>query len=212
MSTLVAIMVLMDLTSLLVFIPLLLVAMTVHEASHALMSHVLGDSTAKREGRLSLNPLVHIDPIFTVLIPGVMIALGYPPILAAKPVPFDPHSVRFGEFGAALVALAGPLSNIALAVLTALSLAIFNPTGLSREIVEFFLLLNVSLAVFNLVPWPPLDGSRVLYAFAPRPLQNVMNVIEGWGIAGLFVFIFLAWRFVAPLVGSVSSFLLGILT
>lgn len=202
----------MNLTGLIVFIPLLLVAMTVHEASHALMSHILGDSTAKREGRLSLNPLVHIDPIFTVLVPGVLIALGYPPILAAKPVPFDPHSVRFGDFGAALVALAGPLSNIILAVFTAVSLVLFKPGGLSREIVEFFLELNISLAIFNLVPWPPLDGSRVLYAFAPEPLQKLMNVIEGWGIMGLFIFIFLAFRFIAPFIQTIEEFLIRVLT
>lgn len=201
----------MNIANLVVFIPLLLVAMTVHEASHALMSHMLGDSTAKREGRLSLNPFVHIDPIFTILIPGILIAIGQPPILAAKPVPFDPRSVRFGEYGAALVALAGPLSNILLAVLTAFVLS-FMQSGLTRDIVGFFLQLNIGLAIFNLVPWPPLDGSRVLYAFAPRPVQQVMNQIEALGIAGLFIFIFIAWRFVSPFVLVVENFLLRILT
>ena len=201
----------MNLIYLAVFIPLLLIAMTIHEASHALMSHILGDSTAKREGRLSLNPLVHIDPVFTVLIPGILIALGQPPILAAKPVPFDPHSVKFGDFGAALVALAGPISNLLLAVASAVALR-FLGDSLAYDLLEFFLELNVGLAIFNLVPWPPLDGSRVLYAFAPEPLQRIMRQIESLGIMGLFIFIFLAWSLVAPIVSMVSDTIIRILT
>jgi len=200
----------MDLQGLVIFIPILLVAMTVHEASHALMSYILGDHTAKWEGRLTLNPLAHIDPVFRVLIPAVMIAMGFPPILAAKPVPFDPHKVKYGEFGAALVAVAGPLSNIILAILAG-GLLHFMSSGLAYEIVEFFLRLNVSLAIFNLVPWPPLDGSRVLYAFAPEPLQRVMRQIEGFGIAGLFIFIFIAWSVVSPLVTSIQSWIINLL-
>ncbi len=200
----------MDLQGLVIFIPILLVAMTVHEASHALMSYILGDHTAKWDGRLTLNPLAHIDPVFTVLIPAVMIAMGFPPILAAKPVPFDPHKVKYGEFGAALVAVAGPLSNIILAILAG-GLLHFMSSGLAYEIVEFFLRLNVSLAIFNLVPWPPLDGSRVLYAFAPEPLQRVMRQIEGFGIAGLFIFIFIAWSVVSPLVTSIQSWIINLL-
>jgi Zn-dependent protease len=200
----------MNIQALIVFIPLLLIAMTIHEACHALMSNTLGDDTAKSEGRLTLNPVAHIDPIFTVLIPAAMIALGQAPIMAAKPVPFDPHRVKFGEFGAALVALAGPLSNLALAVVAG-GILRFMEQGVAYEIMEFFLQLNVSLAIFNLIPWPPLDGSRVLYAFAPEPLQRVMNVIEGWGIMGLFVFIFIAWSFVSPLVSAISTFIISAL-
>jgi Zn-dependent protease len=184
--------------------------MTVHEASHAYMSYLLGDHTAKHEGRLSLNPLVHIDPIFTVLIPGIMIALGQPPIMAAKPVPFNPFAVKYGEFGAALVAVAGPLSNLLLAVLSAMILSAFQASYFSG-IIEFFIRLNISLAIFNLVPWPPLDGSRVLYAFAPEPVQRVMDKIEGFGIMGLFIFIFLAWTFIAPFIGAIDTSLINLL-
>lgn len=200
----------MNLQALIVFIPLLLVAMTIHEACHALMSNILGDDTAKQEGRLTLNPIAHIDPVFTVLVPAIMIALGQGPIMAAKPVPFDPHRVKYGEFGAALVALAGPISNLILAVVAGFVLRFLNP-GIGYEIIEFFLQLNVSLAIFNLVPWPPLDGSRVLYAFAPEPLRRLMNIIEGWGIMGLFIFIFVAWSLVSPLVRGISDFIISTL-
>jgi Zn-dependent protease len=201
----------MNLSNLVVFIPALLVSMTVHEASHAGMSYWLGDHTAKHEGRLSLNPLVHIDPIFTVLIPGIMIALGQPPIMAAKPVPFNPYAVKYGEFGAALVAIAGPISNLLLAMLAG-GLLRLTGNGTLYDIIHFFLTLNVSLAIFNLVPWPPLDGSRVLYALAPEPVQKVMNQIEGFGIMGLFIFIFLAWTFISPLVGGVENAIINLLT
>jgi Zn-dependent protease len=201
----------MNLSNLVIFIPTLLVSMTVHEASHAGMSYLLGDHTAKHQGRLSLNPLVHIDPIFTVLVPGIMIAMGLSPILAAKPVPFNPYAVKYGEFGAALVAVAGPLSNLLLAILAGGLLKLAG-TGLMYDIIRFFLTLNVSLAIFNLVPWPPLDGSRVLYALAPEPVQRVMDRIEGFGIAGLFVFIFFAWTFVSPLVGGIENTIIHLLT
>lgn len=200
----------MNLMYLLSFIPMLLVAMTVHEAAHALMGHWLGDDTAKREGRLSLNPLVHIDPIFTVLVPAVMIILGIPPILAAKPVPFNPWNVRFGEYGAALIAVAGPLSNLLLAIVTGAILRLING-GLATDLVEFFITINISLALFNLIPWPPLDGSRVLYAFAPDAVRRIMDTIESLGIMGLFIFIFLAYQFISPVVLSVEKAIMTLL-
>lgn len=200
----------MNLMYLLSFIPMLLVAMTVHEAAHALMGHWLGDDTAKREGRLSLNPLVHIDPIFTVLVPAVMIVLGIPPILAAKPVPFSPWNVRFGEYGAALIAVAGPLSNLLLAIVAGAILRLING-GLATDLVEFFITINISLALFNLIPWPPLDGSRVLYAFAPDAVRRIMDTIESLGIMGLFIFIFLAYQFISPVVLSVEKAIMTLL-
>src|SRR5687767_5759365 len=105
-----------------VIIVSILVSLTIHEAMHAYVAHALGDTTAKDEGRLSLNPLHHVDLLMTIGLPVVMIVLGLPPLLIAKPVPFDPHSVRYGEYGAALVALAGPFTNLGLAVVGALAM------------------------------------------------------------------------------------------
>lgn len=202
----------MNLIGLAVFIPALLVAMTIHEAAHALMGHWLGDPTAKNHGRLSLNPFVHIDPIFTVLIPAIMIAMNIPPILAAKPVPFNPYAVRFGEFGAALVALAGPLSNMLLALITAIVLRAMDDGSTVYAIVRSFMILNISLSIFNLIPWPPLDGSRVLYAFAPSPVKKLMDSIEAMGMVGLFIFIFVAFSAISPLIHYVENGLLRWLT
>lgn len=174
---------LLDLT---IFVASLLIAMTVHEAMHAYVGLMLGDTTAEEQGRVSLNPLRHIDPIYTVALPIVTFVLFHAPILAAKPVPFNPFRVRYGELGAALIALAGPLSNFALAVVASLILRIVGTDGLIGYALAQFLEINVLLFIFNLIPIPPLDGSRVLFAFAPEPLQDLMRQIEPYGMYIIF--------------------------
>jgi Zn-dependent protease len=193
----------------------LLIGMTVHEAMHAFTSHWLGDTTAHQEGRLSLNPLKHIDLYTTILLPIVLILLGLPPIFAAKPVPFNPNRVRYDEFGVALVGIAGPITNLALACVGALIFRLI-PIGSNTiaDAIAIFTLINVALFVFNMIPFPPLDGSRLLYAFAPEPLQRLMATIEQFGFTAILIFIFLLYQFIAPLVVSINDtilrFLLGV--
>ena len=177
----------LNLPTMVVLIVSILISLVIHEFMHAYAGYKLGDSTAKSEGRLSLNPLSHIDPIMTIALPIVTILLFRIPILAAKPVPFDPRNVKYDEFGAAMIAAAGPLSNLALAILAAF---IVNSVGLAHpglaSVLDIFIALNVALFVFNLLPIPPLDGSRVLYAFAPEPLQRFMLQIEPIGLFIIF--------------------------
>jgi Zn-dependent protease len=161
------------------------ISLSIHEAMHAYAAHALGDTTAQDMGRLSLNPLKHIDPLTTVALPVVTLLLFHIPILAAKPVPFNPNRVKYDEFGGAIIAAAGPLSNLVLAVIGAL--AIHQVTNVALfNFLDTFIILNVAIFVFNILPIPPLDGSRVLYAFAPEPLQEFMRQIEPYGLFIIF--------------------------
>lgn len=174
------------LTTLLIYIVVILVSLTIHEFMHAYSGYLLGDQTAKAEGRVSLNPLQHIDPLMTVALPiGTLLLFGAP-ILAAKPVPFDPRNLKYDEFGAAILAAAGPLSNLVLAAIGAVVLRSLEFGTLGFTIALIFTSLNVSLFVFNMLPIPPLDGSRVLYAFAPEPLQRFMIQLEPYGLFIVF--------------------------
>lgn len=192
------------------FITALLIAMSFHEAMHAFTAHWLGDDTAHREGRLTLNPLAHIDLYMTILLPIVMVLLQLPPILAAKPVPFNPSRVRGEEFGAALVGVAGPLTNLLLAIMSAGLLGVLQPDygSLVRDFLLLFVPLNVALFVFNMLPIPPLDGSRVLYAFAPEPLQRLMEQIESFGLIFVLVILFAFSGFLGPIISNLNDTIL----
>lgn len=180
----------MNLTSLVIILACILLSMTLHEAMHAYVSYWLGDDTAKLQGRLTLNPLAHIDPVMTVLLPLLLAISGLPPFGAAKPVPFNPHRLKYGEVGTALVGAAGPLTNLLLAIIGALVLRLFgNSLDLMVDnVIYLFVLVNASFFLFNIIPFPPLDGSRVLYAIAPDGVRRVMERIEEMGVMAILFF------------------------
>jgi Zn-dependent protease len=159
----------------------LIISMTIHEFMHGYVGYKLGDTTAHDQGRISLNPLKHIDPFMTIILPAITLIIFHVPILAAKPVPFNPEKVKYGDYGAALLAAAGPVSNILLAIMAALIYNHVNSSLFVSNALHIFIILNVILFVFNLVPIPPLDGSRILYAFAPEGVQEFMQRIEPFG-------------------------------
>jgi Zn-dependent proteases len=203
----------LSLANLAVVIISILVSLTVHEAMHAYVAHVLGDTTAKDEGRLTLNPLQHVDLLMTIGLPVVMIMLGLPPLLIARPVPFDPRSVRYGEYGAALVALAGPFTNLGLAVIGSAAMRLIGLDSDLAAMLDIFVQINITFFVFNMIPFPPLDGSRLLYAVAPEPVQRIMYAIESAGFLMIIFVFLLAAPFILPIVGNIVQviyvFLLG---
>jgi Zn-dependent protease len=180
----------------------ILLSMAIHEAMHAFTSHWLGDTTAKDMGRLTLNPFKHIDVLTTVLLPMGLILLGLQPFFIAKPVPFNPDRVKYEEFGSALVGLAGPFTNFLLAVLASLIVRI---SGIAVgtdvfHVFSIFIQINLAFFVFNMIPFPPLDGSRLLFALAPEPVQRVMYRIEAGGLASILVFMFVLYPAIGPII------------
>lgn len=166
---------------------ILLVALPIHEFSHALTAYRLGDGTAKLLGRLTLNPIVHFDPvggtllILTLLVPGGGFVFGW-----AKPTPVNPSNLRGGRQSDALVALAGPVSNLVLATAAAIPFRVMLATGVDASlllgILYLFIQINVSLMIFNLIPLPPLDGSHVLLAMVnPRTSWQLRSVLTQYG-------------------------------
>jgi Zn-dependent protease len=196
-----------------IVVPILLFSISLHESMHALVGYWLGDDTAKHQGRISLNPLRHVDPFLTVLLPIILVLSHLPVFGAAKPVQIDFRRVKYDEFGGALIGAAGPLTNLVIAAIAALILNTTMPSsGLAQNILAYTIVINIGFAVFNLIPWPPLDGSRVLYAFAPRPLQEVMDSIERMGFTGLIIFMLLFYQFISPFIGNLIEKLTSGLT
>lgn len=189
----------------------LLISIGIHEAVHAFVAHRLGDTTAADEGRLTLNPLKHIDIYTTILLPAILMILRLPPIFIAKPVPFDPSRVRYGEYGAAMIAVAGPISNFLLAALGAVVLRLGNFGLDGAHVILLFMMVNVGLFVFNMLPIPPLDGSRLLYAFAPEPIQKIMYQIESMGFIMLVVVLLLLAPILGPFLGNINQAVLTFL-
>jgi Zn-dependent protease len=194
----------------------LLVAFPVHEFAHAYVAYRLGDGTAKMFGRLTLNPVVHFDPlgglflVVTALLPGGLL-FGW-----AKPTPVNPSNLRDRRNGEVLVALAGPASNLIMASLAAIVVRLLlaahiTVPSLVGEILINFVLFNIALAVFNLLPIPPLDGSNLLFRFlSPQQAWQWRPVLQQYGFIILIIVIFALSRPLATLIQNVTLFLLGL--
>jgi Zn-dependent protease len=206
---------------------MLLIGFPIHEFSHALAAYRLGDGTARLFGRLTINPIAHFDPVGGILLAVTFIgsaaaggAFGFG---WAKPTPVNPMNLMYGRRGEAIVAAAGPLSNLVLAAAAAIPLRYLlgNPelagqVGLLGEILFFFVLINVVLMVFNLIPVPPLDGSKVMFAFMDRRTEyQIRPMLEQYGFIVLLALFFLppggsiGGRVLLPIINAITDFLVG---
>lgn len=200
---------------------ILLMSVVIHEFSHGWMAYRLGDPTAKYLGRLTLNPIKHLDFFGSFLLPLVIFAFsGGRAIFGwAKPVPYNPYNLRDQRFGPAKVAIAGPGANLLIALIFGLitrfmSSNTFDLSVLQNEsgLIQIFSLivfLNILLAVFNLVPIPPLDGSKILFAVLPYSLENIRIFLERYGLFILLFFIFFAFQFIFPIIFLIYYLIVG---
>lgn len=178
-----------------IILAIVVFSVILHELSHGIVAYWLGDRTAKDAGRLTFNPIKHIDPYMSILVPVILYILGAPVFGGAKPVPVNYHNLKWREWGMALVALAGPFTNFLLAFTFFL---VGHFTGLAYgaggELWQFifteFIYINLGFMIFNLIPIPPLDGSRILYAISPDGFRNVLAGMERYGIIIVYLLIF----------------------
>lgn len=194
------------------YLIVLIFSVIIHEVSHGIVADQLGDPTARYAGRLTLNPLSHLDVMGSLIVPILFyfttgIAFGW-----AKPVPYNPHNLPDPKTGGAIIAFAGPLANLALAFIFAFLLKFVGATGLSGLSVLFQTIIytNVALAVFNLVPIPPLDGSKVLFAFLPpgRTGFAIEDFLNRYGMIILLIFIFFGYSIISPIIYGIARFLI----
>lgn len=199
----------------------LIISIIIHEMAHAYAANALGDPTARLQGRLSPNPLVHLDPMMSVIVPGILILSGSPFLFgAAKPVPYNPYNFRNQKWGEAIVAVAGPLSNIVLAVIFAGLVHFSDSLGLSLAFSTLafqIVMLNLFLAFFNLVPLPPLDGSKIFPMFLPLQLRNSyerfklaleQNIVLAFGVI-IITFMYVLGGPLSHFTQSVAIWLVG---
>ena len=199
------------LVSVLVVFGIILVSMVLHELAHGVVAYFLGDNTAKDEGRLTLNPLKHLDPVLSVAMPLLLFISGGPVFGGAKPVPVNTRKLKHGVWGMAMVALAGPLMNFVLAFAGFLIGYFTGAFGMGmygtfyQELMMNFVFVNLGFGVFNLIPIPPLDGSRVLYALAPDQVRDVMEGLEKWGIMIVLILVVVF----SPVISAIMSGAIG---
>ncbi len=177
--------------NILITVVIILFSAIVHEVMHGVVAEQLGDDTARDAGRITLNPIPHIDPFSSILLPGFLILVGSPIVFgAAKPVPVNFNNLRNPKLGMALVSLAGPLSNFALAILLVLPVKFGLVTGVVQDYWVKAVILNLVLGTFNLLPIPPLDGSKILASLLPLNAMNWILSMERYGFILVIVFLY----------------------
>jgi len=192
-------------------IAILIMSVVVHELSHGYMADLLGDPTPRLQGRLTLNPLKHLELFGSFIVPVLTSLAGFT-FGWAKPVQWNPYNVKNKRWGELAIAITGPVSNIVIAITFGLIIRILGPS-LSDSFIyisTYVIIINIVLAVFNMIPLPPLDGSKVLFAILPRKLIWIREGIERYSIVLFLFVVFFVWELVAPVIPYIFKLITGI--
>jgi Zn-dependent protease len=215
----------MELIDSIFYVVILIMSVVVHEVAHGYMAYRLGDNTARMAGRLTLNPLKHLDMFGSIILPLLLIITKAGFVIGwARPVPYNPNNLRNRKSGTFWVAIAGIIANLSIAVIFGLLIRIAPAFGLPPalmspggevshpfyHIATIIVLLNLVLAVFNLVPIPPLDGSKILFSFLSPRYRFIETFLERWALFILLFFILFLWNFVSPLIFTLFAIITGI--
>lgn len=194
------------------FLAILIFSVILHEISHGYVALSLGDHTAKNAGRLTLNPLPHIDPIGSILVPGFLLLTTGMAFGWAKPVPVNTYNLRDQKYGSAKVSFAGPAANLGIAIVFGLILRFVPIADFNPSLIPFFVAivqLNLILAIFNLLPIPPLDGSHILFDFLPASMNHVKRFLTQYGFFILLFVIFFLFRLLFPVIDYLFRLITG---
>lgn len=211
----------MNFTDGIFYVAILIMSVVIHEVAHGYMAYRLGDDTARLQGRLTLNPISHLDLFGSILLPLLLVISHAGFVVGwAKPVPYNPYNLKGGKKSIILVAIAGIVANIGLAVIFGIILRLIAITGITfgsvytmtafYKIASSVVLVNIVLAFFNLIPIPPLDGSRVLFNLLPARFNYLAAFLEQWGMFVLLFFIIFIWQYLSPVIYIIFNLLTGI--
>jgi Zn-dependent protease len=201
----------MEILTFVVSIIILVMSVVIHELSHGYMAEFLGDPTPRLQGRLTLNPLKHLDLFGSLIVPILTSMVGFT-FGWAKPIQWNPYNVANKRWGELSIAIVGPLSNFFIAIVFGLVVRFFGPSlSVSFIQISFYVIaINIVLAIFNLIPLPPLDGSKVLFSILPPSMIKVRETLERYSIFFFLILVFFLWRFVEPVIPWVFRLITGV--
>lgn len=200
-----------------IFVVILIFSVIIHEVAHGYMADALGDPAARLQGRLTLNPLSHIDPVGSIVVPLITSLVGFT-FGWAKPVPYNPYNLRNRRQGEFLIAAAGPASNLVIALIFSLIIRVMVATVTevtpfilsSVYILKYIILINLILAIFNLIPLPPLDGSKLLFSVLPNQYGRTRMMLEQYAPVFVLIVVFFLWQFLSPVIPWVFRLFTGL--